>query len=75
VSRLVPGILILRPFGAVFFIDLDGTVVTFCTGIADFVLADVEQPFLVAPEHLDYIFDWLQLAAHLVVRPGVSNTD
>lgn len=24
------------------------------------------------PEHLDYLFDWLQLASHCVVRPGLE---
>ena len=49
---------------------LDGTVEAFCTGVADFVLAVVEQPVLVTSEHFDDLFDWLQLAAHRVVRPG-----
>jgi hypothetical protein len=49
---------------------LDSTSETLCTGIADSVLAKVEQPFFVAPEHLDDLFDWLQLAAHRIVRPG-----
>ena len=49
--------------------ELDGTVESFCAGVADSVLAEVQQPFLMAPEHLDDLFDWLQLAAHRVVRP------
>ena len=49
--------------------ELDGTVEPFRTGIADSVLTEVEQPFFVAPEHLDYLFDWFQLAAHGIVRP------
>ena len=52
--------------------ELDGTVEAFRTGVTDSVLAKVEQPFFVAPEHLDYLFDWLQLAAHRVVRPGLE---
>ena len=52
--------------------ELDGTVETFRTSVADSVLAEVEQPFFVAPEHLDYLFDWLQFAAHRVVRPGLE---
>jgi hypothetical protein len=52
--------------------ELDGTVEAFCAGVADSVLAEVEQPFFVAPEHLDDLFDWLQLAAHRVVRPGLE---
>ena len=50
--------------------ELDGAVETFCAGVTDSVLAEVEQSLLVAPEHLDDLFDWLQLAAHRVVRPG-----
>ena len=41
------------------FDKLDGTVEAFRAGIADSVLAEVEQSFFVAPEHLDYLFDWL----------------
>ena len=52
------------------FDKLDGTVESFRTGVADSVLAVVEKPFFVAPEHLDYLFDRLQLAAHRIVRPG-----
>ena len=52
--------------------ELDGTVEAFRTGVTDSVLAKVEQPFFVAPEHLDDFFDWLQLAAHGVVRPGLE---
>ncbi len=52
--------------------ELDSTVEAFGTGVADSVLAEVEQSLLVAPEHLDYLFDWLQLAAHRVVRPGLE---
>ena len=52
--------------------ELDCTVEAFRTGIADSVLAKVEQPFFVAPEHLDDLFDWLQLAAHGIVRPGLE---
>jgi hypothetical protein len=52
--------------------ELDCTIETFRTGIADSVLAEVEQPFFVAPEHLDNLFDGLQLAAHRVVRPGLE---
>src|ERR1035437_4110542 len=48
----------------------DGTIEAFGTGVADSVLAEVKQPLFVTPEHLDYFFDWLQLAAHRVVRPG-----
>ena len=54
--------------------ELDGTVEAFRAGIADSVLTEVEQSFFVAPEHLDYLFDWLQLAAHRVVRPGLEET-
>ena len=54
--------------------ELNGAVEAFCTGVADSVLAEVEQPLFVAPEHLDDLFDWLQLAAHRVVRPGFEET-
>ena len=50
--------------------ELDCTIETFRTSIADSVLTEVEQSFLMAPEHLDYLFDGLQLAAHCVVRPS-----
>jgi hypothetical protein len=43
--------------------ELDGTVEAFCTGVTDSVLAEVEQSFLVTSEHLDDLFDRLQLAA------------
>jgi hypothetical protein len=62
---------VTKPTG-IGFDELDGTVEAFCTGVADSVLAEVEQPFFVAPEHLDYLLDWLQLAAHRVVRPGLE---
>ena len=52
--------------------ELNGAVEAFCTGVADSVLAEVEQPLFVAPEHLDDLFDWLQLAAHRVVRPTAA---
>ena len=50
--------------------ELDGTVEAFGTGIADSVLAEVERSLLVAPEHLDDLFDRLPLVANRVVRPG-----
>ena len=56
------------------FDKLDGTVESFRTGVADSVLAVVEKPFFVSPEHLDYLFDRLQLASHGVVRPGFEET-
>src|SRR5713101_5798156 len=49
--------------------ELDCTVEAFGTGVADFVLAEVEQSLLVTPEHLDDLLNRLQLAAHRVVRP------
>ena len=52
--------------------ELNCTVEAFCAGIADSVLAEVQQSFLVTPEHLDDLFNWLQLAAHRVVRPGLE---
>jgi hypothetical protein len=54
--------------------ELDGAVETFCAGVADSVLAEVEQPLLVTPEHFDDLFDWLQLAAHSAVGPGFEET-
>ena len=50
--------------------ELNCTVEAFCAGIADSMLAEVQQSFLVTPEHLDDLFNWLPLAAHRVVRPG-----
>ncbi len=52
------------------FDKLDGTIESFCTGVADSVLAVVEQPFLVAAQHLDDLFHRLQAAPHGVVGPG-----
>ena len=46
--------------------ELDGAVETFCTGFADSMLAIGQQAFPVAPEHLDDLFDRLQLAARCV---------
>ena len=62
---------VTKPTG-IGFDELDGAVEAFCTGVADSVLAEVEQSFFVAPEHFDYLFDGLQLAAHRVVRPGLE---
>src|SRR5450830_713351 len=52
------------------FDKLDGTVKAFCAGVADSMLAVVEQPFLVAAQHLDDLLHRLQAAPHGVVRPG-----
>src|SRR5665647_251203 len=52
------------------FDELDGTIEAFCTGVADSMLAIVQQPFLVASEHLDYLFHRLQTTPHRVIRPG-----
>ena len=52
--------------------ELYGTVEAFRAGVGDPVLAEGEQPLLVAPKHLDDLFDWLQLAAHRIVRPGLE---
>src|SRR5450759_4245576 len=51
------------------FDELDGTVEAFCTGVADSMLAVVEQSFLVAAQHLDDLLHRLQAAPHGVVRP------
>ena len=48
--------------------ELDSTFEPFGAGMADSVLTEVEQPLLVASEHLDDLFDWLQFAAHRVIR-------
>ena len=42
--------------------ELDGTVEAFSTGVADSVLAEAQQPLLLAPEHLDDLFDRLLIA-------------
>ena len=52
--------------------ELDGAVESFCTGIADSVLAVVKQTGLVAAQHLDHLFDRLQSAAHCIVGPGIK---
>ena len=54
--------------------ELNSTVETFCTSVADFVLAEVEQSLLVTSEHLDNLFDRLQPAAHRVVRPRLEES-
>src|SRR5664280_1511561 len=56
------------------FDKLDGTVEAFCTGVADSMLAVVEQPFLVAAQHLDDLLHRLQAAPHRVVRPSFEET-
>ena len=52
--------------------ELDSTVESFGAGVADSVLAKVEQPLLMVHEHLYDLFDWLQFAAHRVVRPDLK---
>jgi len=52
------------------FDKLDGTVEALCAGVADTVLAVVEQPFLVTAQHLDNLLHRLQAASHRVVGPG-----
>lgn len=54
------------------FDKLNGTIEAFGTSVTDFVLTEVQQPFFMAPEHLDYLFDGLQLAAQRAVRPGLK---
>ena len=56
---------VAKPTG-IGFDELDGAVEAFSAGVADPVLAKVQQSFLMAPEHLDELFDRLQLAAHRV---------
>ena len=52
------------------FDKLDGTIEAFCAGVANSMLAVVEQPFLVAAQHLDDLLHRLQATSHGVVRPG-----
>ena len=52
------------------FDKLDGTVEALCTGVADSMLAVVEQPLLVATQHLYDLLHRLQAASHRVVGPG-----
>ena len=52
------------------FDKLDGTVEALSAGVADSVLAVIEQPLLVATQHLDDLLHWLQAASHGIVRPG-----
>jgi hypothetical protein len=54
--------------------ELDGAVESLCTGIADSVLAEVEQTCLVTAQHLDYLFDGLQATAHCIGSPGIKET-
>ena len=54
--------------------DLDRAVESFGTGIADSMLAVVEQPFLMPSEHLDHFLDRLQTAAHGIARPGIKES-
>ena len=54
--------------------ELDGAIETFSTGVADFVLTEVEQTRLMPPEHLDHLFDWLQATAHGVGGPRIKET-
>ena len=50
--------------------ELDGAIEAFGAGVADVVLAEVQQSCLMAPEHLDDLFDGLQATAHGVVLAG-----
>ncbi len=52
--------------------ELDGAIEPFCTGIADFVAAVVEQADLMVPEHPDHLFDRLQAAPHGVAGPRIK---
>lgn len=56
------------------FDELDCVIESFGTGVADSVLTVVEQADLMAPEYLDYFFDWLQTTAHSIVGPCVKET-
>ena len=52
--------------------QLDCTVEAFCTGVTDSVLTEVEQPVFMTPEHLDYPFDRVKLAAYGIIRPCIK---
>ena len=54
--------------------ELDGTIEALSAGVADSVVAVAQQSFLMAPEHLDDLLDWLQSAAHRVVRPSFEES-
>ena len=54
--------------------ELDGTIEALSAGVANSVVAVAQQTFLMAPEHLDNLLDWLQSAAHRVVRPGFEES-
>ena len=47
--------------------ELDGAVEAFGAGVADVVLAEVEQSGFMTTEHLDDFFDGLHATAHGVV--------
>ena len=48
--------------------ELNGAIEAFGTGVADSMLAEVQQPFFVAPEHLDDLFD----CCYSIVRQGLE---
>ena len=54
------------------FDELDSTIEAFRAGVADSMLAVVEQPFFVATQHLDDLLHRLQSASHGIVRPGLE---
>src|SRR4051794_11184288 len=54
--------------------ELYSTVEAFCAGVADSVLAEVQQSFFMASEHFGYLFDGLQSASHGIVRPSVEES-
>ncbi len=52
--------------------ELDGAIEAFSTGIADFVLTKVEPTRLMAPEHLDHLFDGLQSTPRGIGIHGIT---
>ena len=64
---------VAKPTG-IGFDELYGAVESFGAGVADSVLAEVQQSFLVAAQHLDDFLHGLQAAPHRVVGPGFEET-
>ena len=56
------------------FDKLNGTIKPFSAGVADSVPTVVEQTGQMSSEHLGYLFDRLQPAAHGVLGPCVKET-
>ena len=54
--------------------ELDGAVEALGAGVADVVLAEVQQSGFMTPEHLDDLSDGLELTSHGIVGPRSEET-